>query len=280
MDFEADYLAGSELSAPLGFNALDVFLIDSMDADAILKKMERRANIMCGGGPVAAALLYAKTMGNPRVEPLKYADSSLAGGGESSVVGYVAAAIYAGGNGVASFSLSSDEKTCLLKIARETLERYVRKNEVYRPEENNPKLLAPKGAFVTLKKNGELRGCIGFIEAILPLYQTVVQATIYAASKDVRFPPVNPSELENIELEISVLTPPVRIEDPRKIEVGKHGLIIVKGSQRGLLLPQVPVENRWSRRTFLQRTCQKAGLPKDAWRSGAEIYAFEAIVFH
>jgi AmmeMemoRadiSam system protein A len=167
----------------------------------------------------------------------------------------------------------------LLKIARETLERYVRKKEVYRPEENNPKLLSPKGAFVTLKKNGQLRGCIGFIEAVLPLHQTIVQATIYAASKDARFPPVTPSELEDIELEISVLTPPVRIDDPRNVEVGKHGLIIAKGSQRGLLLPQVPVENKWSRRTFLQRTCQKAGLPKDAWRSGAEIYAFEAIVF-
>jgi AmmeMemoRadiSam system protein A len=192
----------------------------------------------------------------------------------------MAAAIYAGENTVPPFSLSPEEKTRLLKIARETLERYVRNNEVYRPEENDPKLLRPKGAFVTLKKNGELRGCIGFIEPVLPLHQTVVQATIYAASKDARFPPVIASELEDIELEISVLTPPVRIDDPREVEVGKHGLIIAKGGQRGLLLPQVPVENRWSRRTFLQRTCQKAGLPKDAWREGAEIYTFEAIVFH
>jgi AmmeMemoRadiSam system protein B/AmmeMemoRadiSam system protein A len=256
-----------------------VALIESMDTEAILKKMDRRENIMCGGGPVAAVLLYAKKAGNPIVRTLKYADSSHVGGDETRVVGYMAAAIYAGKSAIPSFTLNPEEKTRLLKIARETLERYVRKKEVYRPEENNPKLLSPKGAFVTLKKNGQLRGCIGFIEAVLPLHQTIVQATIYAASKDARFPPVTPSELEDIELEISVLTPPVRIDDPRNVEVGKHGLIIAKGSQRGLLLPQVPVENKWSRRTFLQRTCQKAGLPKDAWRSGAEIYAFEAIVF-
>lgn len=255
-------------------------LIESMDADTILEKMGRQENIMCGGGPVATILLYAKKVGDSKVQTLKYADSSQVGGDESRVVGYMAAAIYAGTNTVPSFSLSPDEKTGLLKIARETLERYVRNNEVYHPEEDNPKLLRPKGAFVTLKKRGELRGCIGFIEPVLPLYQTIVQATIYAASKDTRFPPVSSAELEDIEIEISVLTPPIRIEDPREVEVGKHGLIIAKGNQRGLLLPQIPVEYRWSRRTFLQRTCQKAGLPKDAWREGAEIYTFEAIVFH
>ena len=257
-----------------------IALIESMDTDAIIKKMERRENIMCGGGPVAAVLLYAKKVGDARVRALMYADSSQAGGDESSVVGYMAAAVYAGESASPPFSLSPDEKTRLLNMARETLERYVRNNEVYHPEEDSPKLLDPKGAFVTLKKSGELRGCIGFIEPILPLYQTIVQATIYAASKDARFSPVTASELEDIEIEISVLTPPVKIEDPRNVEVGKHGLIIAKGSQRGLLLPQVPVENKWSRRTFLQRTCQKAGLPKDAWRSGAEIYTFEAIVFN
>jgi len=255
-------------------------LIESMDTDTIIKKMGQRENIMCGGGPVAAVLLYAKQMGSPKVETLKYADSSQVGGDESRVVGYMAAAVYAGGSAAPSFSLSPDEKTSLLQIARETLERYVRNNEVYRPETDNPKFLSKRGAFVTLKKKGELRGCIGFIEPVLPLHQTLVQATIYAASKDARFPPVSSSELKDIDLEISVLTPLKKIDDPRKVEVGKHGLIISKGNRRGLLLPQVPVENRWSRETFLQQTCQKAGLPRDAWRSGAEVYTFEAIVFH
>jgi AmmeMemoRadiSam system protein B/AmmeMemoRadiSam system protein A len=264
-------------------NAVDketLALIESLDTDIILKKMGRGENIMCGGGPVAAVLLYAKKMGNPKVETLKYADSSQVGGDEARVVGYVAAAVYAGKSAAPSFSLSSDEKTRLLQIAQKTLERYVGHNEVYRPETDNPKFLSPKGAFVTLKKKGKLRGCIGYIEPVLPLHQTIAQATIYAASKDARFPPVSSSELKDIDIEISVLTPPEKINDPRKVEVGKHGLIILMGNQRGLLLPQVPVENRWSRLTFLQRACQKAGLHKDAWRSGAEIYTFEAIVFH
>jgi len=255
-------------------------LIESMDTDTITKKMGHRENIMCGGGPVAAVLLYAKSIGDAKVETLKYADSSQVGGDESRVVGYMAAAVYAGRRAASSFSLSSDEKTGLLQIARETLDRYVRNKKIYRPETDNPKFLGPKGAFVTLKKKGELRGCIGFIEPVLPLHQTIVQATIYAASKDSRFSPVSISELEEIDLEISVLTPPQKIDDPREVTVGKHGLIIAQGNRRGLLLPQVPVENRWSRLTFLQRTCQKAGLPKDAWKSGAEIYTFEAIVFH
>ncbi len=255
-------------------------LIESMDTETIIKKMGRRENIMCGGGPVAAVLLYAKKMEGSKVRILKYADSSQVGGDESRVVGYAAAAVYKGGMADLPFSLSPDEKTSLLDIARETLERYVRNSEVYNPETANPKFLSKKGAFVTLKKEGELRGCIGFIEPVLPLHQTIVQATIYAASKDARFPPVASSELKDIDLEISVLTPPKKINDPREVEVGKHGLIIAKGNQRGLLLPQVPVENGWSRLTFLQQACQKAGLSKDAWKTGAEIYTFEAIVFH
>jgi AmmeMemoRadiSam system protein B/AmmeMemoRadiSam system protein A len=255
-------------------------LIESMDTDTIIKKMGRRENIMCGGGPVAAVLLYAKNIGEANVKVLKYADSSQAGGDESRVVGYMAAAVYAGGSAIPSFSLSPDEKTGLLQIARETLDRFVRSNEVLHTETDNPKFLGPKGAFVTLKKKGALRGCIGFIEPVLPLHQTIVQATIYAASKDARFSPVSSSELKEIDIEISVLTPPQKIVEPREVKVGKHGLIIAKGDRRGLLLPQVPVENGWSRLTFLQRTCQKAGLPKDAWKSGAEIFTFEAIVFH
>lgn len=255
-------------------------LIESMDTETIIKKMGQRENIMCGGGPVAAVLLYAKEMEAPKVRIVERADSSQAGGDESRVVGYAAAAVYTGRSADHSFSLSPEEKTNLIEIARITLERYVRFNEIYNPETTHTKLLSKKGAFVTLKKEGELRGCIGFIESVLPLYQTIVQATIYAASKDARFPPVSSSELKDIEIEISVLTSPERIDDPQEVEVGKHGLIIAKGNQRGLLLPQVPVENRWSRVTFLRQACQKAGLPKDAWKSGADIYIFEAIVFH
>jgi AmmeMemoRadiSam system protein B/AmmeMemoRadiSam system protein A len=254
-------------------------LIETMDTDTIIKKMGRQENIMCGGGPVAAMLLYAKQIGNPKVNILKYADSSQVGGDKSRVVGYAAAAVYAG-KPTPPFSLSPEEKTRLLQIARSTLDKFVQDNEIFHPQTENPNFLGLKGAFVTLKKSGRLRGCIGFIEPVLPLYQTIVQATIYAASRDARFPPVASSELRDIELEISVLTPLNKIDDPKEVEVGRHGLLIAKGTRRGLLLPQVPVENHWSRQTFLQQACLKAGLSKDAWKSGAEIYTFEAIVFH
>lgn len=260
-------------------DAKTLSLIKSIDTDAIIKKMGRQENIMCGGGPVAAVLLFAKQTGNPKVRILKYADSSQVGGDESRVVGYAGAAVYADQPPL-SFSLSPEEKGWLLQIARSSLEKFVNENEVFQPQSIHPKFMDKRGAFVTLKKKGQLRGCIGFIEPSLPLVQTVVQATIYAASRDARFPPVQSSELKDIELEISVLTPLKKIDDPQEVEVGRHGLLIIKGTHKGLLLPQVPVENHWSRQAFLQHTCLKAGLPEDAWKSGAEIYTFEAIIFH
>jgi AmmeMemoRadiSam system protein B/AmmeMemoRadiSam system protein A len=256
-----------------------IALIQDLDTDEIIRKMGRNENIMCGGGPVSSVLLFAKKLGNARVELLKYMDSSHAGGPESRVVGYAAAAVYAD-KPEPPFALDKEEKRELLRIAQSALKMYVLKNQVYNSLTDNPKLISKKGAFVTLKKKGQLRGCIGFIEPVLPLNQTIVQAAIYAASRDVRFKPVHSSELKDIEVEISVLTPLRKIDNPKEVEVGKHGLVIAKGDRKGLLLPQVPVENRWSRQTFLEQTCYKAGLPRDAWRSGASIYVFEAIVFH
>ena len=130
-----------------------------------------------------------------------------------------------------------------------------------------------------MKQEGKLRGCIGFVEPIAPLYRTVVLAATYAATRDNRFPPVTPAELESLELEVSVLSPPRKIQDPGQVKVGTHGLIIAQGERRGLLLPQVPVDNGWDRLTFLRQACQKAGLPQDSWRTGAEIFVFEAQVF-
>ena len=147
-------------------------------------------------------------------------------------------------------------------------------------ETTDPNLLAERGAFVTLKKRGDLRGCIGFIEPVASLSDTVIQTAIYAASEDPRFTPVTPQEVSDLEYEISVLTPPKKIDNPGRVQVGKHGLIIAMGKNRGVLLPQVPVENNWDRETFLCQACLKAGLPPDAWKKGAEISVFEAIVFH
>jgi AmmeMemoRadiSam system protein B/AmmeMemoRadiSam system protein A len=282
-----------------------ISLIKSFKTSTLLRKLERRENIMCGGGPVVSSLLYAQERGEAKVEILHYADSSQLGG-ESQVVGYLAAALYSKIPNP-QFSLSPEEKTELLQLARSAINQIIRENPQFSlsPEEKtellqlarsainqiirekkiidynteNLNFLTKKGAFVTLKKKGFLRGCIGFIEPIMPLYQTVIQTSIYAACTDQRFPPVSVEELDELEIEISVLSPLKRIRDPSLIKVGKHGLVISKGNKKGLLLPQVPVENKWSRETFLQQACLKAGLPPNTWKSEADIYIFEATIF-
>ncbi len=254
-----------------------ISLIQDFKTNELIRKCEAGENLMCGGGPVVATLLYGKDKAS--VEILHYADSSKVSQDESSVVGYLAAALVAKDTSQ-EFHLSEPEKKELLQLAYSTIDLYVRENKVpeYFPQSAN--LSKKCGAFVTINEKGKLRGCIGFIEPVLPLHQAVIQASIYAACRDTRFLPVTSDELDDLEVEISVLTPLRKILNPQTVMPGKHGLVIAKDGKRGLLLPQVAIEHNWTRETFLERTCIKAGLPKNAWRSGADIYVFEAIVFH
>jgi AmmeMemoRadiSam system protein A len=174
--------------------------------------------------------------------------------------------------------LDEREQQTLLTLARKALEARVRGGRP--PEREYGGLLdEPRGAFVTIHRHGELRGCLGRIEVDRPLSDTVADLAAVVADSDPRFEPVSPAELPRIELEVSVLTPERDVTDVGEIEVGRHGLIIERGSRRGLLLPQVAVEHAWDRDTFLAHTCLKAGLPPDAWRHGARILLFEAQVF-
>ncbi len=177
------------------------------------------------------------------------------------------------------FSLTDQEKLILLHTARETISaRLMRRKPEYR--EPTPALKTPCGAFVTLHKRGALRGCIGHISAVDPLMETVKQMAFASAFEDPRFPALSLSELEQIDIEISVLSPLERIKNVEEIAVGKHGLYLKKGRASGLLLPQVATEQGWDRDTFLTHTCYKAGLPGDAWKSpDTEILIFSALVF-
>lgn len=174
--------------------------------------------------------------------------------------------------------LSEADQQTLLRMAREAIERCLHGAEVPTVPEPSEALRQPCGAFVTLRKGSRLRGCIGYVEAIKPLYVTVHECAVGAALHDLRFPPVSKTEMPGLNLEISVLSPLVEIA-PEEIEIGRHGLLISRGAQRGLLLPQVAVEWKWEREKFLNETCRKAGLPSDAWRHGARIQAFTAQVF-
>jgi AmmeMemoRadiSam system protein A len=146
---------------------------------------------------------------------------------------------------------------------------------------DDPKLTAVQGAFVTLHTaDGDLRGCIGHIEGVLPVIETVREMAVAAATQDPRFPKVRCAEVPSLQIEISVMSPITEVRNIEAIEVGRHGLIVSCGYQRGLLLPQVATEYNWDCDEFLQHTCQKAGLPADAWRDSAtKIECFEAEVF-
>ncbi len=175
--------------------------------------------------------------------------------------------------------LSETEKHKLLVIARESIVNQIRGNQVPKfdvPEDN---LKAKRGCFVTIKIEKKLRGCLGQFTSDKPLYHLVREMAIAAATRDPRFYPLRSDDLDNVDLEISVLSPLKKIDCIEEIEVGKHGLYIEKNFYRGVLLPQVAVEYGWDRNTFLEQTCLKAGLDKNAWKEEADIYIFTAEVF-
>ncbi len=251
---------------------------------------------MCGGGPTVAVLKAAVARGADKVKILKYGDSGDITGDKSSVVSYVAAVIYKSSdtqkkpkttesksdnieNESSEYTLSDSDKRTLLRIARKTIESHLKNGSV--PEfEVSDKLKQPGAAFVTLEKHQRLRGCIGQTVAVKPLYECVSWCAIQAAESDPRFPPVKPNELKDIEIEISVLTPLEKVTFLDEIKVGRDGLMIYSGRNRGLLLPQVATDYNWGRTTFLEQTCRKAGLPTDTYLSkDAEIYRFQALIF-
>lgn len=174
-------------------------------------------------------------------------------------------------------TFSSDDRAQLLSLARQALEARV--NRQPRPDPPVGGVFdLTRGAFVSIHRHGALRGCLGRLEP-QRLSETIVHLAAVVSDSDPRFEPVGVTELEEIDLEISVLTPEREIESADDIEIGRHGLIVEQGYRRGLLLPQVPVEHRWDRVTFLEHTCLKAGLPRDAWQHGARLLVFEAEVF-
>ena len=176
--------------------------------------------------------------------------------------------------------LGGKEKSELLGIARETVEGFVKVGKAPAVKDNDPALSISRGAFVTLKKNGELRGCIGSFYSGGRLAETVREMAVEAASRDPRFRPVTKGELKEIKVEISVLSPLQIVTDFAEIEIGKHGLLIAQGGRRGLLLPQVASERGWDRETFLEALCDKANLPPGSWRRGATLQSFTAEIFN
>lgn len=257
--------------------------IEAWDYYDLSRNLQSRVWEACGGGPIVAAMMAAERLGANRAALLKYANSGDITGDRSRVVGYSAFALYKSAAKAASaqpFSLTAKEKQDLLSVARKSAETAVREHKQYIPAAAPLALQQDRGAFVTINKNGDLRGCIGYIAPLEPLIDTVREVAAYATSKDSRFPPITAAELGELEYEISVLSPLRRVLDVKEIQVGQHGLLMKKGNHEGVLLPQVPVELGWDRKTFLEETARKAGLPASAWKDDdTDIFMFTALVF-
>ncbi len=275
--------------------------LDKVTLDAILtlnpEEVAKKGDI-CGKAAVLTTLMVAKKLGADKAIILKYLNSGDTAGPKDGVVGYGAVAIVnpvrsktskasasplvRTSNGVKKGEkkmkgvYSKEEREELLKIARDSIKSFLTTRKPPRIETENPKLKQKRGVFVTLRRGEVLRGCIGFIEPVFPLYHAISECAISAATKDIRFPPVTVEELSKITIEISILSPTKRIVSVDEIKMGIHGVVVKKGLNQGIFLPQVAEETGWNKEEFLNHLCSgKAGLPPDAWKDkDTEIYIF------
>ncbi len=244
--------------------------------------------LLCGIDGVKTMLELCNILGDTGARVLKYANSGdVEIGDKSRVVGYSSVIFYIpdslekkGEEIMKDEYLNKEEKKKLLAIARYSIIEAVTGKKQPEVKITGERLKENCGAFVTIKEHGQLRGCIGYIIAVKPLYETVKDVAASAAINDYRFRPVSGDELDKLKLEISVLTPLKRIKEIDEIELGRDGLYMKRGVNSGLLLPQVATEYGWDRKAFLEQTCRKAGLAIDAWKDkSTEIYIFSAEVF-
>ncbi len=266
--------------------------IKNLDYEGLLRyDREMRESGACAACGCSAISVLLRVMEKMRLKDVSLLNKTTSGDvtGEKSgyIVGYGAWIFtgntineFEGKNSESQFkfSLTDAEKEKLLEIARKTINEYVNNKKITEFKIEDETLKKNCGAFVTLKKEENLRGCIGHIIGDKPLFLIVRDMAIAAATQDYRFPPVTPSEINDLVIEISVLTPMQKVDNVNEIKVGRDGLMIKRGYMSGLLLPQVPVEQGWDKATFLEHLCYKAGLPVDVWKS-SELWKFQAIVF-
>ncbi|MCD6412898.1 MAG: AmmeMemoRadiSam system protein B [Elusimicrobia bacterium] len=250
--------------------------LSNYDINGLEASLRKREVQLCGAQAVLAVMLASKLAGANAAKVLKYANSGDTTGDKNRVVGYGAVCFYKKGVPM----LNKEEKRKLIEIARKTIKSFVTTGKVPDFEIDDERLKEIQGAFVTINESGRLRGCIGNIVGVKPLWETVRDMAVEAATRDPRFPPVDKSELGKIDIEVSVLTPLKRAK-PEEIVLGRDGVVVKKGFRQGVYLPQVATETGWSKEEFLSSLCaHKAGLPADAWKEpDTELYVFQADVF-
>ncbi|MFH0855046.1 MAG: AmmeMemoRadiSam system protein B [Candidatus Omnitrophota bacterium] len=283
---------------------LTLAAIKNMDAQALYYGIRDEKMQLCGGFGVVTALILAKSMGYDKAVLLKHTNSaevtnnmkkgiwtvgysswaigasmgSSVNGGQSRTSG---ASLGPSANPGGEAMFNKGQRKRLLEIARAAIEAYLKNGKVLEITETDPALAKTTGAFVTLNEHGDLRGCIGSLLGTEPLYLTVRDMAVEAATGDSRFNPVKLPDLKNIEIEVSVLSPMQKIDDPGLIKLGVHGVLVRQGYKSGVFLPQVATETGWSKDDFMSNLCvHKAGLAPDAWKDrSTEIYIFTAEVF-
>ena len=247
------------------------------------------ATFACGQEAIRVGLKVGQALGIIKQKLLAVSNSGVVTGEKERAVGYAAIGFWLNAPKVvngnkkddAEEKLSSEEKEMLLSRARRALENYFGKGEAPDEPPPTPRLAQKRGVFVTLKKNGQLRGCIGDFSADEPLWEKVKKMALAAAFDDPRFLPLSPEELDEIKIEISVLSPMRKVNSVEEIEMGKHGVYLKYGQRTATFLPQVAEETGWSREEFLANLCvEKAGLPADCWRDPeVELFTYTAEVF-
>ncbi len=281
----------------------DAIEVDKATAEAILTKSPDKlretigensrkgigglATSLCGWSSVYTLLYMIQDDPDFNIHEIQYKNSGDAEyyGDKNRVVGYYAMAVTSKADNKESrqeeFKLTEKDKEDLIEIARKTVESYIKNGKIpeFNESDYSDNLKQHCGAFVTLNKDKRLRGCIGRFSPGKPLYKVVVDMAIAAATQDYRFPKVDESELDDIHIEISVLTPLKKIDDVNEIELGKHGIYIKKGTSSGTFLPQVATQTGWNLEEFLGHCAQdKARIGWDGWKD-ADVFTYEAIVF-
>ncbi len=277
------------LEAILPLDPAGFFTVAHTATDRNIRGLSTRA---CGEAPIMASMVAARALGAKVGVLVSYANSGDAVIGErDQVVGYGAVALASAKtaapdktlrpaqSGDRSLSLKPSDKKALLALARETIDRFLNTATAPLTRNPSPALEQVRGMFVTLKKNGDLRGCIGEIVTQKPLYQLVGTVALKSALEDPRFPRLRRDELKDIEIEISVLTAPAPVADASDIVAGRDGVILNKDGRSAVFLPQVATEQGWNREEMLDQLGMKAGLPAGSWRKGASFLTFQAEVF-
>lgn len=269
-----------ETASRLDRKTIDTVL--SLDPETLYHSMNNGEVELCGAAGVMTLMETFADWGDMNIELLRYQNSGDVTGDHSHVVGYGSFVIHGPVKQATARSdeLSDEERSLLLDIARKSIHSALSGQKPKYDILPESRLNFKRGAFVTLKEHGELRGCIGYTEPLFPLAETVQRAAVAAATEDPRFEPVRADELDSIKIEISALTSLIQVNSIEEIEIGKHGLVIEKGMYKGLLLPQVAIEQGCNRKEFLDHTCIKAGLSPGAWSDpDTKIFLFSAEVF-